>query len=513
MSRVNTYVKLLWITLILFTVQGLFAQSWNAGDSLKEIEVSGTAIVDSNVVHPKYYMDVNGDASAEYRLNFGPFWYEPDSSDASRPESGDAITIYGYVNESLRDSLPVIIVLEINDAFWRDFYEPQWNTGDRPAHHKRHRNSYRNHRGFAFGWLNDSVEVITREGVTMVDSTYHFWHYFLDTDYDTLPDYFLNFGPPWYQPSSGLTHPDPGDTVRITGALLEKSDLPVLFVFELNGEVWIDSTGFRSQMGAAWIHKNMHQRRYIHTPFDSLSGMWIDSGWHHSRGHHHRQMPEQMFAQMLQLFPENVPFQNGNQTFAAFEVGMFNKERRNLMRHNDSVGGMLELASRVQFRFHYNDIQIRGYNRDEREVQLNVWNRLQNRWQVVDSAEIDTETNTVTYSSDEVPGLVVLTAPEATTDVDDEGRINPAAMELYQNYPNPFNPKTTIEFTLDQTETVQLTVYNVLGQQITELLNKKMQSGNHRLTLQAGAWPSGVYFYELKTSSGHSIVKKMVLTK
>ena len=89
--------------------------------------------------------------------------------------------------------------------------------------------------------------------------------------------------------------------------------------------------------------------------------------------------------------------------------------------------------------------------------------------------------------------------------------------ELSQNYPNPFNPTTQIKYRLHKQANVQLSVYNILGEKIVELVDRKLNPGlytaewngedksNHRVS-------SGVYFYELKVDH-LSVVKKMTILK
>ncbi|MEX0844432.1 MAG: T9SS type A sorting domain-containing protein [Balneolaceae bacterium] len=88
----------------------------------------------------------------------------------------------------------------------------------------------------------------------------------------------------------------------------------------------------------------------------------------------------------------------------------------------------------------------------------------------------------------------------------------PEIFELNQNYPNPFNPSTTISFKIPAATYIQLSVYNILGQKVTDLLNERITAGNHSVNFNAQGLASGVYFYQLK--AGENIVnKKMLLLK
>jgi len=81
---------------------------------------------------------------------------------------------------------------------------------------------------------------------------------------------------------------------------------------------------------------------------------------------------------------------------------------------------------------------------------------------------------------------------------------------LKQNYPNPFNPITTIEFDLSHTCDVTLKIFNILGEEITTLVSKKLFSGTHSFTWDASFQSSGLYFYKLETND-FSEIKKMLL--
>jgi hypothetical protein len=93
----------------------------------------------------------------------------------------------------------------------------------------------------------------------------------------------------------------------------------------------------------------------------------------------------------------------------------------------------------------------------------------------------------------------------------------PTAYALYQNYPNPFNPETDIRYQIPEGGQVQLTVYNVLGQTITTLVDGYRAAGSYTVRWfgsdQSGrGLGSGIYFYRLQAGD-FSETRKMVLMK
>jgi hypothetical protein len=98
--------------------------------------------------------------------------------------------------------------------------------------------------------------------------------------------------------------------------------------------------------------------------------------------------------------------------------------------------------------------------------------------------------------------------PNSITDTE----VAPQQFELAQNYPNPFNPTTAIRFTLPVAEQVQLTVFNMLGQNVATLVNDHLAAGSYEFEFDAASLPSGVYFYSLQAGN-FSMTKKMILLK
>ena len=89
----------------------------------------------------------------------------------------------------------------------------------------------------------------------------------------------------------------------------------------------------------------------------------------------------------------------------------------------------------------------------------------------------------------------------------------PIAYNLEQNYPNPFNPSTIIRYQLPVNSRVNLTIYNLLGQEISTPVNELQAAGNFEVRFDASGLAGGIYLYTLQTGEGNRITKKMVLLK
>lgn len=89
---------------------------------------------------------------------------------------------------------------------------------------------------------------------------------------------------------------------------------------------------------------------------------------------------------------------------------------------------------------------------------------------------------------------------------------NPSEFVLKQNYPNPFNPATNIQFEVNTKQFVTLKVYDVLGNEISVLLNEEKPAGNYTASFDAKNLTSGIYFYKL-IAGNKEVTKKMILLR
>lgn len=142
----------------------------------------------------------------------------------------------------------------------------------------------------------------------------------------------------------------------------------------------------------------------------------------------------------------------------------------------------------------------------------------------------DPETGTVADGSGDAifgttlfdPWLDQGTIPTSAGEHDGSGRfpdggINgqselPEAFSLAQNYPNPFNPATQIEYSVPEASHVRLTVYDMLGREISVLVDQNREPGRYQVAFDASALSSGIYLYRME-AAGHVLTRRMTLVK
>jgi hypothetical protein len=108
--------------------------------------------------------------------------------------------------------------------------------------------------------------------------------------------------------------------------------------------------------------------------------------------------------------------------------------------------------------------------------------------------------------------LLIKVAPDVTS-IEDNPHVFVTNYQLHQNYPNPFNPITMINYQLPVSSEVNLSIYNVLGQKITTLVDKMQTPGTYEVQWDASGYPSGVYYYQLNCTGGFLQTRKLLLLK
>lgn len=131
---------------------------------------------------------------------------------------------------------------------------------------------------------------------------------------------------------------------------------------------------------------------------------------------------------------------------------------------------------------------------------------------VTGSLNVHSENGTLenSYAASQIPRRVIFKYTEQLSGTGKEE--TPNSFFLSQNYPNPFNPSTRISFSLENRGLITLKIYDILGNEITQLLEGEFHTGKHSAVFNADGLASGVYYYTLTTGAG-SNTKKMILQK
>jgi photosystem II stability/assembly factor-like uncharacterized protein len=90
--------------------------------------------------------------------------------------------------------------------------------------------------------------------------------------------------------------------------------------------------------------------------------------------------------------------------------------------------------------------------------------------------------------------------------------VAPSDFSISQNYPNPFNPVTSIRYSIPENTNVKLSVYNIKGEFVKDLVDQFQAAGEYSVNVKGNDWASGIYFYKIETGK-FSVIKKMVLLK
>ncbi len=138
-------------------------------------------------------------------------------------------------------------------------------------------------------------------------------------------------------------------------------------------------------------------------------------------------------------------------------------------------------------------------------------------WRREPFSSMDWETSFGYFTNELLVDSLIDTLGVATDVEEIEYPVLPEGYKLAQNYPNPFNPATVIEFDLPRLSNVSITIFNLLGQKVKELVNEEISAGSYRVSwdgiLSSGQRASsGIYFYRL-IADDFIDTKKMILLK
>ncbi len=171
-----------------------------------------------------------------------------------------------------------------------------------------------------------------------------------------------------------------------------------------------------------------------------------------------------------------------------------------------SWNGLEELSNKMSFTLH--DYET-GSNIDMSEVDSYVFMAEANSASKSKSVLLPVVAESESNDAENRFGITI--TPNTSVGIDDE-LDSPTKFALDQNYPNPFNPTTNIQYSVGEAGPVTITVYNVMGQKVAELLNTTKSAGSYQVSWNATGQASGIYYYRL-SAPGQVLTRQMTLIK
>ncbi|NNE47968.1 MAG: T9SS type A sorting domain-containing protein [Rhodothermales bacterium] len=455
---------------------------------LSMVEVHGTVVTEGTEPNQTYFLDEDGDLSADYQLMLGPWWYQP-ASGVARPTDGDVVTIVGTLQPP-HVSPPSLMVFSIDGVRWRtavEFGMHGWNGGS--------------------FWI-DTGDTLTTTGSVLIDTTYYYVHYYLDEDSDGVPEYQLGFGPHWYMPE-GVERPEDGQVVTVWGVLHSRTGTDMLSVYELDGQAW-RPFGDTAPWSGNWFAREHGDSLFTFCANDSMHRLGFPSG--HMDGHRMGMgWPDSSFTQFWRIHPDSLPGPGDITHMMGFYLDIHDPFGESMMdgRFGDR-GGMMGFSREYNMVLHYRNEDLISHNVAEEDLALWSWDGPSTQWSPVGGTTIDVENNTVNLSSAALSNYYSLVVSGSATATDDLEDI-PSAFELFQNYPNPFNPLTTIRYNLPEAARVTLIVFDIIGRPVATLVDREQIAGRHKAVFDAHSYASGLYMYRLDAGDFRKEGKMMLV--
>jgi hypothetical protein len=180
----------------------------------------------------------------------------------------------------------------------------------------------------------------------------------------------------------------------------------------------------------------------------------------------------------------------------------FTKEEKQFIKQNIKTAG-----EKIRYD---EEKKIELLTKQASEGNENAKVKLEQKRTLNEVVRVKTPKNTVEYIqivNDDIKKLFIKKNEAGKTN-----NIIPNQFALSQNYPNPFNPETTIKYALPRDVKVVIKIYDILGREVSTLVNEFKKAGYYEVKFNGSNFASGVYFYRIEAQE-YVVSKKMVLIK
>lgn len=356
----------------------------------------------------------------------------------------------------------------------------------------------------------------TVTGKAIVDTVIHGMVYYrLDVNNDNKPDFYLDFGPWWYQPDSTLKRPVNGETVTIKGKVFPTQNIPgIILVTEINGKTWKRFTMGYHYSGN-WIKQTYNGNQTVFTPMDSSSYVRFNTNF---------MMMGMMFSSdsfycdFNQLPGGLAPGASSDSLLFLYHFNFLDNRGQNMMYGNYGWGmGMMRFNNMVNFMLHYDSTLLDSLRINHQNLMLKYWSDRDSTWHMMSGYTNNQNNNTISFAVNSVDSYYGIFRDNTVSAINESNASTPSEFNLEQNYPNPFNPVTMIRFSVSVQSTITIKIFNIMGQEIKTLTQRNYQPGTYQISWdgtnnQNITVSSGIYIYQLK-SDKYTAMKKMLLIK
>ncbi len=200
----------------------------------------------------------------------------------------------------------------------------------------------------------------------------------------------------------------------------------------------------------------------------------------------------------------------GNTTVERFHSAAAGNGNQGILRRYNIVPGQNNSGLNATLRLHYDDSELNLLNESGFQLYKSA-DGSDDSWTLMGGTVNETDNYVEMTGINDFSHWTIADVGN-TLPVEEESDYTPVEFALHQNYPNPFNPKTVIRFELPTESSVNISIFNIIGEEVANLFNEKLGSGVYSVTFNGYNLPSGLYLYRL-TAGNKVFTRKMMLLK
>ena len=240
-----------------------------------------------------------------------------------------------------------------------------------------------------------------------------------------------------------------------------------------------------------WIHRTATDTTVVPCWADSLTTVAFPPNCMNMM-----MFPDSIYCRIDRMVMDSLSFPHDSTFMGWYRVQAGNDSMHFNMMNGDSMYGshnMMQFMKNLSCQFNWDSLMSDSTHRHWRPTGMKGWNG--SGWISLGGTITG---NTMSLASSQIySAFAFIGTPSGVASVP-EGQVIPGKFRLEQNYPNPFNPSTTIRYELPRASNVRVSVFDMLGREVSVVVNERRDAGVHEVKFDASELASGVYLYRLQ---------------